>query len=83
MSGHLLSKGVYELNQVSDDPVFEEQKLAIKKLNKTVRFTADTLGSENCGTFVSNVLKNNGIDYPTETIYKAFRNTQQQQQQQQ
>jgi len=73
MSGHKGHAGVYIVNKMTDDPHFSSNAIKMIPLSKSVQFTNDTLGSENCGTFVHNVLKANGINMPLQQIYSIFK----------
>jgi hypothetical protein len=74
MSGHK-GNDVYVTNDVTDDPEFPEQNIKIVSLSKPVSVpTANSVGAENCGTFVANVLQANGIKgIDTQKIYSVFK----------
>jgi hypothetical protein len=74
MSGHR-DNDVYVTNTVSDDPEFPEQHIKIVSLPKPVSVpTTNTVGAENCGTFVANVLQANGIKgIDIHKLYKIFK----------
>ena len=75
MSGHRISDEVYVTKNITDDKNFSSNHIKIIDLPKFVQFTKNnTLGSENCGTFVYNVLKINGINMPLQKIYSIFKN---------
>jgi hypothetical protein len=65
---------------VTDDPEFPKQNIKIVSLSKPVSVpTTNSVGAENCGTFVANVLQANdikGID--TQKIYSVFKKPQEQ-----
>lgn len=74
MSGHKQSNGVYVTNKVTDDPAFPEQQIKTMKLKKTIIVpSTNTVNAENCGTFVSNVLKQNGIVMTLQSLYALFK----------
>jgi hypothetical protein len=79
MSGHR-DNDVYVTDTVSDDPEFPEQHIKIVSLPKPVSVpTTNTVGAENCGTFVANVLKANGIKgIDTHKLYKIFKQPREQ-----
>jgi len=74
MSGHK-GNDVYVTNDVTDDPEFPKQNIKIVSLSKPVSVpTTNTVGAENCGTFVANVLQANGIKgIDTQKIYSVFK----------
>jgi len=74
MSGHK-GNDVYVTNTVTDDPEFPKQKIKIVSLSKPVSVpTSNTVGAENCGTFVAKVLQANGIKgITTQKIYSVFK----------
>jgi hypothetical protein len=74
MSGHK-GNNVYVTNDVTDDPKFPEQNIKIVSLSKPVSVpTTNSVGAENCGTFVANVLQANGIKgIDTQKIYSVFK----------
>jgi hypothetical protein len=74
MSGHK-GNDVYVTNDVNDDPEFPEQNIKIVSLSKPVSVpTTNSVGAENCGTFVANVLQANGIKgIDTQKIYSVFK----------
>jgi len=74
MSGHK-GNDVYVTNNVTDDPEFPEQNIKIVSLSKPVSVpTTNSVGAENCGTFVANVLQANGIKgIDTQKIYSVFK----------
>ena len=74
MSGHK-GNDVYVTNNVTDDPEFPKQNIKIVLLSKPVSVPAtNSVGAENCGTFVANVLQANGIKgIDTEKIYSVFK----------
>jgi hypothetical protein len=79
MSGHK-GNDVYVTNDVTDDPEFPKQNIKIVSLSKPVSVpTTNTVGAENCGTFVANVLQANGIKgIDTQKIYSMFKKPQEQ-----
>jgi len=79
MSGHK-GNDVYVTNDVTDDPEFPEQNIKIVSLSKPVSVpTTNSVGAENCGTFVANVLQANGIKgIDTKKIYSVFKQPQKQ-----
>jgi len=79
MSGHK-GNDVYVTNDVTDDPEFPKQNIKIVSLSKPVSVpTTNSVGAENCGTFVANVLQANGIKgIDTEKIYSVFKQPQNQ-----
>jgi pyrimidine deaminase RibD-like protein len=79
MSGHK-GNDVYVTNNVTDDPEFPEQNIKIVSLSKPVSVpTTNSVGAENCGTFVANVLQANGIKgIDTQKIYSVFKQPQKQ-----
>jgi len=74
MSGHK-GNDVYVTNDVTDDPEFPKQNIKIVSLSKPVSIpTTNSVGAENCGTFVANVLQANGIKgIDTQKIYSVFK----------
>jgi hypothetical protein len=74
MSGHK-GNDVYVTNAVTDDPEFPKQNIKIVSLSKPVSVpTTNSVGAENCGTFVANVLQANGIKgIDTQKIYSVFK----------
>jgi hypothetical protein len=74
MSGHKGNQ-VYVTKAVTDDPDFPEQTIKIVPLPRPVSVpTSNSVGAENCGTFVANVLQANGItDIDTEKIHGVFK----------
>jgi hypothetical protein len=74
MSGHK-GNDVYVTNDVTDDPEFPKQNIKIVSLSKPVSVpTTNSVGAENCGTFVANVLQANGIKgIDTQKIYSVFK----------
>lgn len=74
MSGHKGNE-VYVTNAVTDDPEFPKQKIKIVSLPKPVSVpTTNSVGAENCGTFVANVLKSNGIKgIDTQKLYSVMK----------
>lgn len=71
MSGH--KQGVYLTSRQTDDPVFDNDDFKIYKLPKKVSVPLkDSYNSENCGTFVANVLKANSINIPIAAINKMI-----------
>ena len=73
MSGHR-GNDVYITRAVTDDKEFLPQELQVMGLGRVVSVpTVNDVGGENCGTFVSNVLKRNGINFSTAEIYDIFR----------
>jgi hypothetical protein len=74
MSGHK-GNDVYITNAVTDDPEFLKQNIKIVSLPKPVSVpTTNTVGAENCGTFVANVLQANGVKgVDTQKIYSVFK----------
>ena len=81
MSGHK-GNDVYVTNDVTDDPEFPKQNIKIVSLSKPVSVpTTNSVGAENCGTFVANVLQANGIKgIDTQKIYSVFKKPQPQEQ---
>ena len=79
MSGHK-GNDVYVTNAVTDDPEFPKQNIKIVSLSKPVSVpTTNSVGAENCGTFVANVLQANGIKgIDTQKIYSVFKKPQEQ-----
>lgn len=79
MSGHK-GNDVYITNSVTDDPEFPEQQIKVVSLSKPVSVpTTNSVGAENCGTFVANVLQANGIKgIDTEKLYSVFKQPRQQ-----
>jgi hypothetical protein len=79
MSGHK-GNDVYVTNDVTDDPEFPKQNIKIVSLSKPVLVpTTNSVGAENCGTFVANVLQANGIKgIDTQKIYSVFKQPQKQ-----
>ena len=79
MSGHK-GNDVYVTNAVTDDPEFPKQNIKIVSLSKPVSVpTTNSVGAENCGTFVANVLQANGVkDIDTQKIYSVFKNPHEQ-----
>jgi pyrimidine deaminase RibD-like protein len=79
MSGHK-GNDVYVTNAVTDDPEFPKQNIKIVSLSKPVSVpTTNSVGAENCGTFVANVLQANGVkDIDTQKIYSVFKQPNQQ-----
>jgi len=79
MSGHK-GNDVYVTNDVTDDPEFPKQNIKIVSLSKPVSVpTTNSVGAENCGTFVANVLQANGIKgIDTQKIYSVFKQPQKQ-----
>jgi hypothetical protein len=79
MSGHK-GNDVYVTNDVTDDPEFPKQNIKIVSLSKPVSVpTTNSVGAENCGTFVANVLQANGIKgIDTQKIYSVFKKPQEQ-----
>jgi hypothetical protein len=65
---------------VTDDPEFPKQNIKIVSLSKPVSVpTTNSVGAENCGTFVANVLQANGIKgIDTQKIYSVFKKPQEQ-----
>ena len=74
MSGHK-GNDVYITNAVTDDPTFSKQNIKVVLLPKPVSVpTTNTVGAENCGTFVANVLQANGVKgIDTQKIYSVFK----------
>ena len=74
MSGHKGNE-VYVTNAVTDDPEFLKQKIKIVSLSKPVSVpTTNSVGAENCGTFVANVLQANGIKgIDTQKLYSVMK----------
>ena len=74
MSGHR-GNDVYITNAVTDDSEFPKQSIKIVKLSKPVHVpTTNTVGAENCGTFVEGVLRANGITgIDTAKLYSIFK----------
>ena len=74
MSGHKGNE-VYVTNAVTDDPEFPKQTIKIVSLSKPVSVpTTNTVGAENCGTFVANVLQANGIKgIDLQKLYSVFK----------
>jgi uncharacterized protein (UPF0297 family) len=74
MSGHK-GNDVYITNDVTDDPEFPEQQIKVVSLPKPVNVpTTNSVGAENCGTFVANVLRANGFKgFDTEKLYRVFK----------
>lgn len=74
MSGHK-GNDVYVTNAVTDDPEFSKQNITVMPLSKPVTVpTTNSVGAENCGTFVANVLKANGVkDFDLQKIYSTFK----------
>jgi hypothetical protein len=79
MSGHR-GNDVYVTNDVTDDPAFPKQNIKIVSLSKPVSVpTTNSVGAENCGTFVANVLKSNGIKgIDTEKLYSVMKKPREQ-----
>jgi hypothetical protein len=79
MSGHK-GNDVYVTNDVTDDPEFPKQNIKIVSLSKPVSVPlTNSVGAENCGTFVANVLQANGIKgIDTQKIYSVFKQPQKQ-----
>jgi hypothetical protein len=79
MSGHK-GNDVYVTNDVTDDPEFPKQNIKIVTLSKPVSVPlTNSVGAENCGTFVANVLQANGIKgIDTQKIYSVFKKPQEQ-----
>ena len=79
MSGHK-GNDVYVTNDVTDDPEFPKQNIKIVSLSKPVSVpTTNSVEAENCGTFVANVLRANGIkDFDTQKLYSVFKKPQEQ-----
>lgn len=79
MSGHR-GNDVYVTNDVTDDPAFPKQNIKIVSLSKPVSVpTTNSIGAENCGTFVANVLKSNGIKgIDTEKLYSVMKKPREQ-----
>jgi len=79
MSGHK-GNDVYVTNAVTDDPEFPKQNIKIVSLSKPVSVpTTNSVGAENCGTFVANVLHANGIKgIGIQKIYSVFKKPQEQ-----
>jgi hypothetical protein len=79
MSGHK-GNDVYVTKAVTDDPEFPKQNIKIVSLSKSVSVpTTNSVGAENCGTFVANVLQANGIKgIDTQKIYSVFKKPQKQ-----
>jgi hypothetical protein len=79
MSGHK-GNDVYVTNDVTDDPEFPKQNIKIVSLSKPVSVpTTNSVGAENCGTFVANVLQANGVKgIDTQKIYSVFKKPQEQ-----
>jgi hypothetical protein len=79
MSGHK-GNDVYVTNDVTDDPEFPKQNIKIVSLSKPVSVpTTNSIGAENCGTFVANVLQANGVKgIDTQKIYSVFKKPQEQ-----
>jgi hypothetical protein len=77
MSGHK-GNDVYVTNDVTDDPEFPKQNIKIVSLSKPVSVPlTNSVGAENCGTFVANVLQANGIKgIDTQKIYSVFKQPQ-------
>ena len=74
MSGHRHSEGVFPLARLSDDPTLETDDYDTIKLPHTVDVPTDTLGAENCVTFVVAVLEANGIhDWDREDFHDVFK----------
>jgi GNAT superfamily N-acetyltransferase len=79
ISGHK-GNDVYVTKAVTDDPEFPKQNIKIVSLSKSVSVpTTNSVGAENCGTFVANVLQANGIKgIDTQKIYSVFKKPQKQ-----
>lgn len=79
MSGHK-GNDVYITNDVTDDPEFSQQQIKVVSLPKPVTVpTTNSVGAENCGTFVANVLQANGVKgFDTEKLYRVFKKPKQQ-----
>jgi hypothetical protein len=79
MSGHK-GNDVYITNDVTDDPEFPQQQIKVVSLPKPVTVpTTNSVGAENCGTFVANVLQANGVKgFDTEKLYRVFKKPKQQ-----
>ena len=79
MSGHK-GNDVYITNDVTDDPEFPQQQIKVVSLPKPVNVpTTNSVGAENCGTFVANVLQANGFKgFDTEKLYRVFKKPKQQ-----
>ena len=78
MSGHK-GNDVYVTDDVTDDPEFSKQDIKIVPLSKSVSVPrTNSVGAENCGTFVANVLQANGVKgLDTKKIYSIFKQPQQ------
>ncbi len=76
MSGHK-GNNVYVTKSVSEDPEFPKQNIKIISLSKPISVPmTNTVGAENCGTFVANVLQANGItNMNIQKIYSIFKKT--------
>jgi hypothetical protein len=79
MSGHK-GNDVYVTNAVTDDPEFPKQNIKVVSLPKPVVVpTSNTVGAENCGTFVANVLQANNVKgFDIQKIYSIFKKQQEQ-----
>ena len=79
MSGHK-GNDVYVTNAVTDDPEFPKQNIKVVSLSKPVVVpTSNTVGAENCGTFVANVLQANNVKgFNIQKIYSIFKKQQEQ-----
>jgi hypothetical protein len=79
MSGHK-GNDVYITNDVTDDPEFPQQQIKVVSLPKPVTVpTTNSVGAENCGTFVANVLQANGVKgFDIEKLYRVFKKPKQQ-----
>jgi len=62
MSGHRYEEGVFSMARLTEDAALGTNAYDVINLPKTVTFSDDTLGAQNCVTFVVAVLNANGID---------------------
>ncbi len=69
MSGHMQSKGVFILKKLSEMPGQENDDYIEYKLPKVVQVPTNNIyGSENCSTFIADVLKEHDISITIQKI---------------
>ena len=76
MSGHRLKDGIFQLDKLTDDSSFLKNDYETLPLLKYVNIPNKVpSGVENCTSFVSNILKNNGIKSLTnDKLIDIFKN---------
>jgi hypothetical protein len=74
MSGHRHGEGVFSMTRLTEDKTIRTDDYDIVNLPRTVTFSEDPLGAQNCVTFVVAVLEANGIhDWDVEDFHDIFK----------